>query len=162
MTAQRLIPMRSSRWSEDAVVIFKVQGRRNRYGEYTGDREERVAVKCVTHPFSGDSGVLERMPEGARLSDCRTFYVNITSIEDYDSYINYEDDTADAASWEVGEEIDEITVPEPDVISIPDTLDPTNDDAIEYAGRVYDIKEVGEWQEMNFLEVLTLRRRPTP
>ena len=156
-TDTALIPINDSRWVENATLIFRVAGHRNLSGEWIEVADRRISIKVVTHPPTGDSGVLERLPEGARLSDCRVFYVNISTIENTTTFPDYSSQNpASTALWVENNAITPIVVPEASETTTPDTVRPTKDDSIEYRGNVYDVKEVGEWRHSNFLEILTL------
>ena len=63
-----------NRWAEDAVLIRQQPGRYER-GLWVESEPERIALQAITAPASMAT-VRDVLPEGTRVQDARTFWVD--------------------------------------------------------------------------------------
>ena len=159
-----LISVKESPHAEDAVVLIRTV-ERDQSGKAHIIGTRRFPVKATTYPatgvsgLSGSAGVLQRLPEGARLSNSRFFMIDIDDLSGGGVRPGYASiDEQSKVAWTVGSQIDALTVPEAVEESVrPGTLMPGNDDAIEYKEKVFDVIEVAPWYSANFFEIMTLQ-----
>ena len=62
-------------WFEPATLVQEAPGSRNDFGEWVSGAKTSTAIQVITAPSSGGMSRLT-VPEGARLTDYRTFYVS--------------------------------------------------------------------------------------
>lgn len=63
------------RWAEDAALVTEAPGRRNDYGEWVAGDTSRTDIRPVTAP-PNTATMREVLPEGTRLEDARTFWLD--------------------------------------------------------------------------------------
>ena len=72
-------PFTSRRFLEVATLIQQEPGRDNDYGEWVPGRETRTEVTVVSAPPDA-AKIRDVLPEGARLSNSRTFWIESVEI----------------------------------------------------------------------------------
>ena len=74
MRGRAVRPISASRWAEPATLIQQTPGDDNQYGEWMSGEEVSTPLRLVSAP---PSMAIRRdvLPEGARLTDWRTFWL---------------------------------------------------------------------------------------